>query len=264
MSRLGLINPSDEISISLQLKKIKLKARSDGDRESALIAAAYAAKKTGDSGKVRGSASVDPLVRAVAALYVDPRGPYLGMAGVDMWDYRRNAMLYDKEHPVVAHPPCGPWSKLRHLYLGKEYPCAPHCVSQVRKAGGVMEHPAGSLLWREATLELPLPGAPPDRFGGFTIEVDQCAYGHVARKKTWVYVIGVARSIVDDGLRTGGTPTHWCSGFRPGGGRKSPARYKQSGGAVPPGIKVCSSQQRRRTPKAFAEWLVSLARASQM
>jgi hypothetical protein len=28
---------------------------------------------------------------------------------------------------------------------------------------------------------------------------------------------------------------------------------------VPPGIKVCSAQQRRRTPVAFAEWLVSVA-----
>lgn len=28
---------------------------------------------------------------------------------------------------------------------------------------------------------------------------------------------------------------------------------------IPAGIKVCSSQQRRRTPVAFAVWLISLA-----
>jgi hypothetical protein len=30
---------------------------------------------------------------------------------------------------------------------------------------------------------------------------------------------------------------------------------------VPPGIKVASAQQRRRTPPAFADWLISLARS---
>jgi len=184
------------------------------------------------------------------------------MPGVELWTYRRNAMLYDQDHPVVSHPPCGPWSKLRHLYLGNEHACAPKAVLQIRRVGGVMEHPAGSLLWREASLGLPLPGAESDAFGGFTIEVDQVAYGHVARKKTWVYVIGVPLEIVQAGLLTGGTPTHWCSGFRTGGNRKYPANYKRKGCAVPEGIKVCSAQQRRRTPRAFAEWLVSLARAS--
>jgi hypothetical protein len=28
---------------------------------------------------------------------------------------------------------------------------------------------------------------------------------------------------------------------------------------VPPGIKVCSAQQRRRTPVAFAQWLLDVA-----
>jgi hypothetical protein len=43
------------------------------------------------------------------------------------------------------------------------------------------------------------------------------------------------------GIRTGGTPTHWVSGGR------NPNR-KGSGGLVPPGVKVCSAEQRRRTP----------------
>lgn len=36
------------------------------------------------------------------------------------------------------------------------------------------------------------------------------------------------------------------------------------GAAVPPGIKVCSAQQRRRTPVAFAEWLIALARTARV
>jgi hypothetical protein len=44
--------------------------------------------------------------------------------------------------------------------------------------------------------------------------------------------------------------------------RRSPERYKKSGCAVPPGIKVCSAQQRRRTPPLFAEYLVRLAQSA--
>ncbi|HLV66932.1 MAG TPA: hypothetical protein VKY73_14020, partial [Polyangiaceae bacterium] len=83
----------------------------------------------------------------VAALYVDKLGCYPKMYGVDCWDETRDARLYDGPHPVVAHPPCGPWSRLRHLYRGNEHDCASRAVEQVRRWGGVLEHPAGSRLW---------------------------------------------------------------------------------------------------------------------
>jgi hypothetical protein len=190
----------------------------------------------------------------IAALYIDPRGPYPKMAGVDAWDETRDARLYDGPHPVVAHPPCGPWGALRHLYKGAEHDCAPRAVEQVRTFGGVLEHPRGSKLWNEHGL--PAPGGLADSFGGFAVEVDQCAWGHVARKTTWLYVVGAPRETVLAGIRTGGTPTHWASGSRVNPNRPSSRR----GTPVPPGMKVCSAQQRRRTPPAFAAWLVEIAR----
>ena len=51
----------------------------------------------------------------IAALYIDPRGCYPSMPGVDTWDESRDADNYAGPWPVVAHPPCGPWSALRHL-----------------------------------------------------------------------------------------------------------------------------------------------------
>lgn len=190
----------------------------------------------------------------IAALYIDPRGPYPRMAGVDCWDEQRDARTYAGPHPVVAHPPCGPWGRLRHLYRGNEHDCGSIAVDAVRAYGGVLEHPARSGLWTDRSL--PRPGELPDGHGGYTIEVDQCAWGHVARKKTWLYVVGVPRAVVASGIRTGGTPTHWASGSRVNPDRPS----SRQGHAVPPGIKVCSAQQRRRTPPAFAAWLVELAR----
>lgn len=187
----------------------------------------------------------------IAALYVDALGHYPKMPDVDAWSEGRDARRYAGPFPVVAHPPCGPWGALRHLYRGTEHDCAPRAVEQVRAFGGVLEHPARSKLWAECGL--PVPDGLPDYFGGFTIEVDQCAWGHVARKSTWLYVVGAPRSAVVAGIKIGGTPTHWASGSR-----TAPR------GPVPPGIKVCSAQQRRRTPPAFAAWLLEIARMARV
>jgi hypothetical protein len=192
----------------------------------------------------------------IAALYIDPRGPYPSLPGVDCWDERRDARTYAGPWPVVAHPPCGPWGRLKHLYEGGEHDCAPRAVAQVRAFGGVLEHPARSGLW--SAVGLPRPGELPDPFGGFSLEVDQSAWGHVARKRTWLYIVGVDRALALAGVRTGGEPTHWASGSRVNPSRPS----TRQGSPVPAGMKVCSAQQRRRTPPAFAAWLLELAQAS--
>ena len=191
----------------------------------------------------------------VAALYIDPRGPYPKMVDVDCWDERRDARLYSGPYPVVAHPPCGPWGALRHMRVPnrerriQDAQAGPIAVEQVRRWGGVLEQPAGSKLWDHCLL--PRPWA--RDIWGATIEVAQVEWGHPARKKTWLYLVGVDMGPIAPPF-PGRQPTHWVSG-----GRKHDR--KGSGGVVPPGIKVCSAQQRRRTPQAFAEWLVNLARS---
>lgn len=186
----------------------------------------------------------------VAALYVDRGGIYPKL-GVDCWDADRDARKYAGPWPVVAHPPCGPWGRLRHLYRGDEHELAPLAVEQVRRWGGVLEHPAGSRLWKHC--RLPAPGELPDEYGGQTIEVCQCDWGHVARKRTWLYLVRVPSSALEWPPHR--EPTHWISGGR---GRTA----KRNHTPVPAGVKVCSAQQRRRTPVDFARYLISLALAS--
>ena len=130
----------------------------------------------------------------MAALYIDlSLGPYPKIAGLDCWGWSskdgaqqsllfrdRDATLYSGPYPVIAHPPCGPWGRFSWNYKGGEGSrnCAIRAVEQVRSFGGVLEHPANSKLWIDQTL--PEPNTDPDRFGGYTVRVNQCDWGHPA------------------------------------------------------------------------------------
>lgn len=192
----------------------------------------------------------------VAALYVDPKGPYPTIAGVDAWDEARDARTYAGPQPVVVHPPCGPWGTMRQ-FCGRpeDRPLALLAVEQVRQWGGVLEHPRASGLWPAAGL--PLPGKPADEWGGWSIDVEQVSWGHVARKPTRLYLVRIDPALVAATRRTGGQPTHCI-------GRPSHVRIAAEGITWPcASLKATSSAQNRRTPIAFAEWLVMLARSTQ-
>ena len=141
----------------------------------------------------------------VAALYVDTkRGPYSAIQNVICYGRAerngkqqslfglkdKDARCYAGPYPIVAHPPCGPWGRFAWNYKGGEgdKTCGPIAIEQARLFGGVVEHPAHSKLW--LAMDLPLPGANVDRHGGQTLEVQQVDWGHLARKKTWLYVVG--------------------------------------------------------------------------
>lgn len=182
----------------------------------------------------------------VAALYVDERGHYMAMPGVDAWGESRDARRYRGPWPIVAHPPCADWSRLRGMtkHVPGRRELAPMAVWQVRACGGVLEHPAYSALWDE--LALPVPGGLPDVWGGWSVRVDQVAWGHAASKPTWLYLVGVDRERVV--LRTGGQATHVIGSSR----KKHEGRE----------LAECSAAMRRRTPTEFAVWLVDLARST--
>lgn len=137
----------------------------------------------------------------IAALFVEARGCYAGLEGVDVWDVTRDARLYDGPHPVVAHPPCerwgrywhgGPSAKVRRV-KGDDGGCFASALNSVRTWGGVIEHPAASAAWRAFGLNHPpFTGGwvSADFDGGWTCWVDQRHYGHRARKPTWLYACG--------------------------------------------------------------------------
>ncbi len=140
----------------------------------------------------------------IAALFVASQGCYFGLPGVDAWDEARDARGYGGPHPVVAHPPCQRWGRYwggsprkPHQYqLGDDKGCFASALASVRRWGGVLEHPEGSHAWRAFRLL-----APPRDGGwvradwpegeGWTCCVEQGFYGHMARKATWLYAVGV-------------------------------------------------------------------------
>lgn len=135
----------------------------------------------------------------VAALYVHKTGSYAGLDNVDMWDQERDARLYDGPHPVVAHPPCNTWCMLASVNearwgktIGDDGGCFAAALASVRQWGGVLEHPAYTLAWGHHDLHRPSRGYWGRSFtdDGWVTEISQVAYGHPARKRTWLYYVG--------------------------------------------------------------------------
>lgn len=197
----------------------------------------------------------------VAALFVDPKGIYPKLLGADAcWDEKRDARFYPGPDPVVAHPPCQLWTNMsnvnfkryggEHNRPGNDGGCFAAAVRALQMWGGILEHPAGSHAWPAHGLEkpygegwcyFPLPGIESGRGGYHVCEVWQSAYGHKARKRTWLVYVGKRTPFELSWARDPGT--HQIGWFD----RSKPTLGKREASATPP---------------AFAEELIKLARWS--
>ena len=197
----------------------------------------------------------------IAALFVAPRGPYIGLSDVDPWDEARDARRYAGPWPVVAHPPCerwgrfatgGPSAKVPRV-KGADGGCFISALKSVRQWGGVLEHPAGSSAWAAFGLRKP------PRVGGWRMDlwsdgwvccVDQGHYGHPGQKATWLYAVGANMPSLIWG--------------------KAPRRVELPEGETPEQrrrrvrtgtVQKLSKRQRAATPIPFRDLLLSMARS---
>jgi hypothetical protein len=125
----------------------------------------------------------------VSVLYAESNSVYKMLPNCDVWDKERDARRWQGNEAIVTHPPCGQWGRLRTFARADidEKSLAVLAVLAVRKYGGVLEHPKGSLLWKHC--RLPEPGQY-DRWGGYTMPILQQWFGHRAEKATWLYIVG--------------------------------------------------------------------------
>lgn len=192
----------------------------------------------------------------VAALFVQEGGCYFGLQEVDPWPISRDAREYDGPYPVVAHPPCQLWGALAavnhkrwggdHNKPGNDSGTFASALKSVNEYGGVLEHPAKSRAWAAHGLHRPQFGRWISSGSGWVTEVWQSAYGHRARKATWLYFRGYDQPAQLRWDRVAGS--HQV-GF-----------HDQRGKAA--NKPTLTKKEANATPTAFRDVLISLAKES--
>lgn len=193
----------------------------------------------GQGGKA--SLTVD---KTVPVLFARKNSIYNQIPCCDVWDISRDAMTWPGGRPLIAHPPCAQWGRLRGLaknsQVEKNY--AIHAVDLIRKYGGVLEHPAGSILWKDENISLPRIGHY-DAFGGYTIAMPQYWFGHKAMKHTWFYILGCKPEDLPEIPLKISNPQYVVSSVK----RKERKDKKE--------LSRCG---RESTPLSLAQWLVEV------
>jgi hypothetical protein len=177
------------------------------------------------------------ILRTVSVLCAARNSVYREMEGVDVYDIDRDARTFDGSTPIVGHPPCRAWSAYcahQAKPAEGEKDLGLWVCEQLKACGGVLEHPEHSRLFDAAGLPKPGEAA---RDGLWSAAVLQAWWGDSRRKATWLCFSSVPREAVDIPLRL----------------RASDAGDRRR-------WQVMSKHQRSATCRAFAEWLVSVAR----
>ncbi|MBT3041996.1 MAG: hypothetical protein KME67_03970 [Candidatus Thiodiazotropha sp. (ex Codakia orbicularis)] len=180
--------------------------------------------------------------KKVAVLFARSDSNYKEISDCDVYDIERDATTYAGGMPVIAHPPCRAWGRLRHFAKPRpgEKELAFFAVEQVRRNGGVLEHPAYSTLWDAAGL--PKPGESDE--WGFTEHVNQFWWGHKALKPTWLYICGVDRSKLPAHNLVLGEPQYVIASSKKKTWKKS-----------------LTKSLREHTPPEFCRYLLNIAKA---
>jgi hypothetical protein len=193
----------------------------------------------------------------VQALFIDPKGPYPALLGAEnCWDERRDARTYAGTDAVIVHPPCAAWCQLAGVREAKYgYPRGEDgglfaaALVQVRSFGGVLEHPAYTKAWPAHGLTTPTKDAGwlrvEDELGEYWVcHLSQSAYGHRARKRTWLLYVG-SRAPYE---------LNWTEPYVPGTVVISGAKNH----STKPTERMWT-REAKRTPVEFAQELIRLA-----
>ena len=175
------------------------------------------------------------------ALFVRDDSAYKNREGWDAYDAARDALSYSGLFPVVCHPPCRAWGRLSHMAHNVregEAELALWSIDKIRQNGGILEHPAGSRLFGKYIPDV----GEKDEYGGFTILIDQYDFGHVAHKKTKLYICGIKQQELPS-LPPKDDTIHYCEK----GKRRSICGNVK-------GTTRCTQYQREYTPEKLIDY----------
>lgn len=179
--------------------------------------------------------------KRVAALFVESTGCYASLPYVDAWAVERDARRYSGPLPVVTHPPCQLWVNLAAVNwkrYGRQRPawypggtdgdCFLFAFLAIQKHGGVLEHPAFSHAFVAHGIPRPkgigwqyVQTDPYTDLSMYVCEVWQSAYGHRARKRTWLVYVGARAPFELRWARNSGTAQiGWFDRVKPTLGKK--------------------------------------------
>lgn len=116
-------------------------------------------------------------VKPHAVLWVSIPTVYTQFRGLELYDIERNAHTYEGPGPIIAHPPCGPWGRLKGQCFWEDESHGIKAMQLVHRFGGVIEQPLGSSLFYRYG----------DSYRGTIRRVNQFDYGHRTTKPTLLY-----------------------------------------------------------------------------
>lgn len=160
----------------------------------------------------------------IAVLCTLEKSVYNSFPSLDVYDKKRNAYTFDRDYPIIAHPPCQQWSRLKHFAKEdkEEKDLAFFCLEKIKKNGGILEHPAGSSFFKEANIKP-------------TISINQSWFGLSCTKRTYLYF-------------------HNCK----------PITFPLSFDLVTKTVSQLSQKERSFTTLQFATWLIDCIKNSDL
>jgi len=152
----------------------------------------------------------------IAVLCANVNSVYKSFPDLEVYDKNRNAYTFPGGSPIIAHPPCQQWSRLKHFAKGDqaEKDLAFFCLEMVNKYGGILEHPIGSHFFKAAGITK-------------TYSINQSWFGFPAKKTTLLYFSQCA-----------------------------PAAHPLNFNAIEKRVQDLHSSKRSDTTIQFAEWLI--------